>query len=253
MNSQPDLARLLSCEPLGDAFDQLIVVDNSSTDASADIARRAGAQVVSLRRRSGYGACVNAGARHTTGSRFAVLNPDITFDDADVFERLERHLDDPTVGLVAPALVLPDGRIQDSARQIPTPLDLVLRRRLNPERGAIRISGEVPWVVGACFIVRREAWEAVGGFDERYFLYFEDVDLCWRMRRAGWSTVLDCKVRVRHRYERASRKSLLGFATRQHIQSASRFYLKNPRFVISRRLPDQKSLPAPTVDDASPT
>jgi GT2 family glycosyltransferase len=89
--------------------------------------------------------------------------------------------------------------------------------------------------------VRRDAWDAVGGFDEGYFLYFDDVDLCWRLRQAGWSIVLDSDVRVQHRFDRASRKSLLGFATRHHIRSASRFYARNPRFVISRRLPQQLS------------
>lgn len=241
-NDRADLERLLSCGPLRAAFERLIVIDNVSTDGSPELARQAGAEVISLHRRCGYGSCVNAGAREATGSRFAVLNPDILFESADVVPRLERHLDHPGIGLVAPALVLPDGRLQDSARHIPTPVDLVLRRRVSPDRGAISVSGEVPWVVGACFVVRRDAWEAVGGFDERYYLYFDDVDLCWRLRQAGWSTVLDSGVHVYHRYDRASRKSLFGFATRQHIRSAGRFYARNPRFLLSRRLPQETSI-----------
>src|SRR6202035_914154 len=198
-NDGQDLERLLRCRPLREAFDRLIVVDNVSTDGSAELAREAGAVLVSRRERGGYGSCVNLGAHEVRGEAFAVLNPDITFSSSDVVARLERHLEDPSVGLVAPALLLPDGRLQDSARQIPTPLDLLLRRRLDRERGVVRESGDVPWVVGACFVVRRDAWEAIGGFDERYFLYFEDVDLCWRLWRAGYKKRLDAEGQAHHR------------------------------------------------------
>ena len=170
--SGTELEKLLSCPPLRDAFDRMIVVDNLSTDGSPDMAARGGAVVISREVRGGYGSCINLGARETRGPAFAVLNPDITFDEADVVDRLNHHLEKPDVGLVAPALLLPDGRFQDSARQIPTPLDLLLRRFGHSERGAILRQGTVPWVVGAFFIVRRDAWKDVGGFDERYFLYF---------------------------------------------------------------------------------
>lgn len=236
-NSGADLQQLLACEPLRRSFDRLIVVDNMSSDGSAELARQAGATVIACRQLGGYGSCVNLGVQHTNGPRFAVLNPDIWFSDDQVVPHLNRHLDEPAVGLVAPALVLPDGRFQDSAREVPTPLDLVLRRRLAPRRGAIDVTGDVPWVVGACFIARRDAWDEVGGFDESYFLYFEDVDLCWRLRQAGWITRLDREVRVRHGHAAASRKSIFGWATRAHVASAARFYQANPRFICSRRLP----------------
>jgi N-acetylglucosaminyl-diphospho-decaprenol L-rhamnosyltransferase len=156
-----------------------------------------------------------------------------------VVERLTRHFDQEGVGLVAPALKLPSGELQDSAREIPTPLDLLLRRRSHSQakRGAIWREGDVPWVVGACFVVRRGAWDAVGGFDPAYFLYFEDVDLCWRLRCAGWSTYLDTAVVVRHHFQGASRGSLFSGRTRRHIASAARFYRQNPRFLVTRSLP----------------
>jgi GT2 family glycosyltransferase len=236
-NSRAQLEDLLGCKQLRSAFDRIIVVDNRSTDGSAEVASRAGATVVSVSERTGYGPCVNLGVRETDGDAFAVLNPDITFDTRGVIERLKPHFRQPQVGLVAPALILPDGRLQDSARHIPTPLDLALRRGVAAERGAIRGSGEVPWVVGACFLARRRAWDAVGGFDERFFLYFEDVDLCWRLRKAGWSTVLESSVRVRHEFAGQSRRSLWAWQTRRHFASAARFYRKNPRFLISRSVP----------------
>jgi GT2 family glycosyltransferase len=233
-NSRTDLETLLACEPLMGAFDRLIVVDNLSSDGSAAIARRAGASVIERSKPGGYGECVNQGAGETRGPFFAVMNPDITWGEADVVERLARRFDQPEVGLVAPALMLPDGRLQDSAREIPTPWDLIIRRRRDAEHGAIRRTGEVPWVVGAFFLVRRAAWEAVGGFDPSYFLYFEDVDLCWRLRRAGWSTYLDASVTIRHHFHAGSRAPLWSKRTRRHIASAARFYRLNPRFLVTR-------------------
>jgi GT2 family glycosyltransferase len=238
-NNGAELERLLTCEPLRAAFDRIIVVDNQSTDASEDVAREHGAVVVTTRKRLGYGACINLGALRARGHMFAVLNPDIEFDSAEVVMDLERHLLDPTVGLVAPALLLPDGRVQDSARHMPTAIDLLVRRRFNRTRGAIYASGDVPWVVGACFLARRDAWEAVGGVDERFFLYFDDVDLCWRMWQAGFKIRLDANIIVRHEHGKASRRSLLGWATRRHMASATRFYWTNPRFAFTRTMPSE--------------
>jgi N-acetylglucosaminyl-diphospho-decaprenol L-rhamnosyltransferase len=238
-NSGSDLRKLLACEPLMKSFDRLIVVDNLSTDGSAEMAREEGADVISVSHPSGYGECANLGAAETTGELFAVLNPDITWNQVDVVERLTRHFDQQQVGIVAPALLLPDGRRQDSAREIPTPLDLLLRRRSasQRDRGAIWEPGAVPWVVGACFLARRTAWDAVGGFDAGYFLYFEDVDLCWRLRQAGWHAYLDTDVVVNHGFQAASRESFFSWRTRRHIASAARFYRRNPRFLFSRSLP----------------
>ncbi len=219
-NSWRTLERLLTCEPLRASFDRIVVVDANSADGSAERAEAMGAVVVRLRRPSGYGASVNAGARLTQGEAFAVLNPDITFSDPHLPVRLERWLSSPRIGVAAPALILPNGSLQDSARYFPTLRDLVVRRRVNPEEGAIRTSGIVPWVVGAFMVVRREAWAAVGGFDERYFMYFDDVDLCWRMKRAGWHTSLDCSVKAYHEHMAASRAPLWTRRTRWHVASA---------------------------------
>jgi GT2 family glycosyltransferase len=230
-----DIERLLACRPLREDFDRVIVVDNASEDGSREIAERGGAAVVRRQQRGGYGACINAGAREARGEFLAVVNPDILFHQGRVVDRLMGHFDDPRVAIVAPALELPDGRLQDSAREFPTPLDLVLRRFSDPERGAVREAGDVHWTVGAFWLVRRSAWDAVGGFDEAYFLYFDDVDLCSRLRRAGWKVRFDPSIRVLHNFGAASRLGLLAWATRHHIRSATRFFVRNPRHVLTRR------------------
>jgi N-acetylglucosaminyl-diphospho-decaprenol L-rhamnosyltransferase len=230
-NDAPILEGLLDCAPLRRCFDRLVVVDNASTDGSAALARARGAEVVRVTR-GGYGASVNRGARELSGQFLCVLNPDIRFFDDRFGPSLLHHFDDPRVGLVAPALRLRDGRLQDSARVTPTPVDLVMRRWVAPQLGAVRTAGDVDWVVGACFVVRREAWEAVGGFDERFFLYFDDVDLCQRLRRAGWRVRFDPAYEVEHAHQGASRRSLTSFATRQHMRSAARFFARNPRYAL---------------------
>jgi N-acetylglucosaminyl-diphospho-decaprenol L-rhamnosyltransferase len=237
-NSAPQLRRLLDCHALMGSFDRVVVVDNVSTDETRELSLAAGAEVITLEQRVGYGACVNVGVRSLGPGPFAALNPDVTFNTPDVIERLERHLERPDVAIVAPELVLPDGRLQGAGRPIPTPLNLALRRWVERDRGAIFSGGEVAWVHGACIVVRREAWESVGGFDERFFLYFEDVDLGLRMRRAGWTAWLDPTVRVDHEHAAISHRSpLWSWQTRQHIHSALRFYLSNPRFLFTSSLP----------------
>jgi N-acetylglucosaminyl-diphospho-decaprenol L-rhamnosyltransferase len=224
---------------LGDAllmasFDRVIVVDNASGDGSGELACDAGCVVV-RKQRGGYGEAINAGARHARGDFFAVLNPDIRFLSADTVPCLSHHFMHAQVGLAAPALQLLDGRLQDSARRTPTPLNLLFRRWLGDERGWVRRGGDVEWTVGAFWLVRRKAWDLIGGFDERYFLYFDDVDLCHRMRAAGWAVRFDPTVRAVHAFQAASRRPLTAWATRHHVRSAQRFFVEHPRYLVDPR------------------
>jgi N-acetylglucosaminyl-diphospho-decaprenol L-rhamnosyltransferase len=236
-NSSGDLGRLLTSEVTVSSFDRLVVVDNASTDDSAEVAERAGVDLVRLDQNVGLAAAINLGFRRTSGSVFALLNPDVRMIEADDVERLQRHLADERVGAIAPALVLPSGDLQDSARWTPTPFDLVARRVTGEDRGAVR-AGEavdVDWAVAAFLILRRSAYERIGGFDEGYFLYFEDVELGYQLRAAGYTVLYDPTVRVRHDHAAASRGSLFSPATRHHMRSATRFYLRHPRSILPRR------------------
>jgi N-acetylglucosaminyl-diphospho-decaprenol L-rhamnosyltransferase len=246
-NDRDDLERFLADELVMGSFDRIIVVDNDSSDGSPDLARDAGCVVVH-KRRGGYGEAINAGARQARGEFFAVLNADIRFLSPDTVPRLAHHFMHSQVGLVAPALELPDGRLQDSARRTPTPLNLMFRRWIGDERGWVRRGGDVEWTVGAFWIVRRCAWERLGGFDERYFLYFDDVDYCHRLRTAGWSVRFDPTVRAIHAFGGASRRPLTAWATRHHIRSAQRFFTEHPRYLLDPRPgaigpPERRSAP----------
>ncbi len=234
-NSSADLQRQLDCLPLRAAFDRIVVVDNASGDDSVAVAETAGVEVIRRYGNDGLAAAINAGVADTDAELIAVLNPDILVDDVALIDRLEAAFADPSVGLVAPALVLPDGSLQDSARHVPSPTQLVSRRITGGTNGAVgraAAPGDVPWVVGAFFVVRRAAFESVGGFDTRYALYFEDVDFCVRLWSSGWRVQLDPSVRGRHEHQAASRRSWFGPAMRHHVSSAVKFFSHHPDLLL---------------------
>jgi GT2 family glycosyltransferase len=216
------------------AFSRVLVVDNASPDDSVAVASSYGFDVLSRTTNDGFGAAANEGIRQTSGDLVTLLNPDVHVRDASLIPALERHFEDDRLGVVAPALMLPRGTAQDSARQIPTPRQLLRRRRTGRDIGALRPeqAQEVPWVVGAFMMIRRSAFEQVGGFDQRYFLYFEDVDLCTRMRIDGWEVRYDPERLAYHQHRAASRVGFARRPTRLHMRSAARFYRRHPRAIV---------------------
>jgi GT2 family glycosyltransferase len=237
-NSESDLRGFAACHSEMGAFERIIVVDNASRDGTRSVAAAAGFDLLALPRNIGFGAAANLGFRRTGGTSFAVLNPDIRLRGADTCAAMSRHLGDPSVAVVGPALRLPDGTLQDSARTIPSPADLARRRWRSPTLGAVRLesAGTVPWVVGACMIIRSRAFASVGGFDPGFRLYFEDVDLCVRLAKAGFAVRYDPAIVVDHHHGAASRRGLTSSATRSHIRSAARFYRRHPRFALPHSL-----------------
>jgi len=197
---------------------ETIVVDNASrnTVRLRDLSREYGVRLLLLGRNVGYGAAANRGAKLARGRYLAIANPDIRFS-GDVLFRLVESLDNsPQVGVAGPQLVYPDGRLQPSARRYPRlryalagrrsplirlcPAYSMARRFLYQEVESARDQIPVEAVIGTFMVMRREAYEEVGGFDERYFMFAEDMDLCRRMRRQGWGVVLVPNARLEHYY-----------------------------------------------------
>jgi N-acetylglucosaminyl-diphospho-decaprenol L-rhamnosyltransferase len=232
-NSGEALRKQLACQAVKAAFSRIIVVDNASGDSSREVALAGGAELIERRHNGGLGNAANVGVRESHSDWFAMLNPDVLFNDESLVARLIGQVQDANVGLVAPLLVLPNGEYQDSARAIPSPFQLVARAFTRVPYGAVQpqMTADVPWVVAAFILVRRAAFDAVGGFDERFFLYFEDVDLCVRLWQAGWRVRLDTTVKAQHAFTAASRQSLLGPAARHHARSATRFFATHPRML----------------------
>lgn len=197
---------------------EAIVVDNASIgeeDPEA-VCRRHGARLVRLRRNRGYGAAANVGSRYARGRFVAVANTDIRFE-GDILRVLVNQLEcSPGLGVVGPQLVYPDGCPQPSARRYPrlryvlfgrrSPLRLVLpdarlgRAFLYRDAEASSTPVSVEAVIGTFMVFRRGAFDAVGGFDERYFMFAEDVDICRRLRGQGWDVMLVPGARLEHYY-----------------------------------------------------
>jgi N-acetylglucosaminyl-diphospho-decaprenol L-rhamnosyltransferase len=184
---------LLAClESLAGTDAEVVVLDNASEDGSAEAVRERFPEVrlIAQVQRAGFGANHNTVIRATSGRYVYVLNEDTTADDwgfADLTAYLDSH---PRVGALGPRLVYPDGRLQDSAWRFPTPLVSAISLATLGRLGVTQSRGDAPravdWVTGAALVLRREALEDVGLFDEGFFLYSEEVDLQARLHRAGW-------------------------------------------------------------------
>lgn len=191
--SEPTIARAVASARRDDVVRDVVVVDNASPDRSADEAARAGARVVRAEANRGFGAGCNIGVAATAAPYVLLLNPDAAVAPGTVSGLRRALAGDASVGVIASDVVDADGVPQPVRRRFPsvwrTPLEPGLAGRLD-ERWYRRRSprgGTVDWVSAACALVRREAYEAVGGFDERYFLYSEETDLCARLADAGWT------------------------------------------------------------------
>lgn len=128
----------------------------------------------------GFGANHNRAFMHCSSAFFCVLNPDVELASPEVWEKLVRDASLPGVGLAYPQVLNPDGTTQDNEREAVTPLALLRRHLLR--QGTRRID----WVSGAFWVVPSSVYRRLGGFDERYFMYCEDVDFCLRLQLAGW-------------------------------------------------------------------
>jgi GT2 family glycosyltransferase len=191
----------------------VVVVDNSAIEDDLDIRPVFDARWrwIAAKRNMGFGAACNLGARLSRSEYVLFLNADVILD-GDACERLRRATDaDSSVGVVGPRIISADGSIELSARSFPTAatglagrssvLTSWLRRFGRAPRGvagALGGSGRVDWVSGACMLVRRGAFEEVGGFDEAYWMYWEDADLCRRLASRGWTTMLCVDASARH-------------------------------------------------------
>jgi N-acetylglucosaminyl-diphospho-decaprenol L-rhamnosyltransferase len=184
---------LLAClDSLSPATAEIVVLDNASEDGSAEAVRERfpHVRVIAQAFRAGFGANHNTVIRATTGRYVYVLNEDTTADDW-ALERLTSYLDaHRRVAALGPRLVYPDGRVQDSAWRFPTPLASAVGLATLGRLGVTQSGGSAPyavdWVMGAALVLRRQALEEVGLFDEDFFLYSEEVDLQARLRQAGW-------------------------------------------------------------------
>ena len=219
----------------------VVVVDNGSDDGSVDTLRAAvpDVEVLTPDRNVGYAAAANLGISATRASVVAVCNADVRVAPGTGAAMLQRLDAEPDLGALGPLVLQPDGEPYPSARRVPSVGDAVgpgivglvradnrFTRRYRELDADPRRARDVDWVSGAAVWLRRAALDAVGGWDDGYFMYVEDVDLCWRLRHAGWRVGYEPAGHVvhvqgastaRHPYRMivAHHRSLLRFANKR--------------------------------------
>lgn len=191
----------------------VVVVDNASADSSADVAAAAGVEVKRNDRNVGYARAMNQALAGAEADVLIALNPDTEPPPGSLAALADRLLAAPDVGLVAPRLVNFDGSLQHSAYTFPSPLQAAavsflpaparrgrIGRRLWLEGAAPHDRpADVEWVIGAVHVLRAEALpDPDHPYSERWFMYVEDLDLCWRLDRDGWKRRLEAGISVPH-------------------------------------------------------
>lgn len=180
--------------------------------------------VIRNRREQGFGANHNAAFARCATPFYCVCNPDIHFA-ADPFTPLLGDFARRDVGVVGPLVLSPAGTVEDSARVFPT-VPVLLRKLVGAplpldypvDRGCVPVA----WVAGMFMVFRTAAFRAVRGFDEGYYLYYEDVDICRRLHASGWSVLYEPDAQVVHAAQRASHRD--GRLALQHLASMMRYF-----------------------------
>jgi GT2 family glycosyltransferase len=181
------------------------------------------AEIVINPERKGFGANHNAAFARCRTPYFCVCNPDIRLR-VDPFPALRQAIENPRNAVAAPVVRSPEGRIEDSVRRFPTIATLFKKffvDRRDPDYPFDRGPLEVEWAAGMFMLFRSDAFRSIGGFNEAYFLYYEDVDLCDRLRTAGKAVVYEPRAEVTHDARRASRRDLR--LALHHVTSLFRF------------------------------
>ncbi len=239
----------------------IYVVDNGSGD---HIDRIKGSfpevNILKYNRNLGYSRAVNLASKKSSSDFVVFLNPDTIIENG-IFESAKAFMDaNPDVGILGPMILDPDGCVQGSARAFPTFRSVLTGRRslitkifpgsritcanILSNNSDGKTPMEVDWVSGACMLVRREALDEVGLFDERFFLYWEDVDLCKRMADGGWKVVYYPLAKVEHSGGGSSERNLVRSVFEFHKSAylyfvkhykSCRFFLK-PLIIISLSL-----------------
>jgi GT2 family glycosyltransferase len=211
---------------------ETVVLDNASDDGSAAAVRERhpSVRVIEQPFRAGFGANHNTVIRATTGRYVYVLNED-TVSEPGSLDRLVAYLDaHPRVGAIGPHVVYPDGHHQPSAWRFPTPGAAVLGTwslgRLGIEQSSGDIAKPVDWAMACALLVRRAALDEVGLFDERFFIYTEETDLCRRLAAAGWETHYVPEVEIVHHVSQFS-ASIPERRIVEHWRSRRRYWDKH--------------------------
>ncbi|MEO0079591.1 MAG: glycosyltransferase family 2 protein [candidate division WOR-3 bacterium] len=245
-NSTNELAVALSSlqEAEPELVIEKIVVDNASEDLARlrTVCQCHGAKLLEMKKNLGYGAAANRGFRIAQGEYLAVANPDLIFPRLSLTRLVNFFEEYPDAAAVAPQLLYMDGTPHPTARRFPRLRYILAGRRSFIARFFPRMSRaeefqyaqianaqepvSVDAIIGALMLFRRTALRQVGGFDEGYFLFAEDIDICRRLKEKGWQVFVDPRVRVHHYYG-GVRRHHADFSDYHRLKGLCRFFCKD--------------------------
>jgi GT2 family glycosyltransferase len=217
---------------------EIVVVDNDSRDGTDDYLNKLNIKSVLLDENRGFGAAVNLAAQKAEYKYLFILNPDTIIPRNSLSKLFLFAESKSDFGLIAPGLQYPDGRPQLSARSLPRRRDFLLGRGSPLYR--LGITGEkeagyiipddskpvkIPAVSATAIMAKTEFFNEVGGFDERFFMYLEDIDLCRRIRDRGMPIILLPEVKIKHSWRESSSKRPF-FTSFHHHLSILKYFLK---------------------------
>ena len=224
----------------GDVDVEVIVVDNASSDGSADtaLAEHPDIRLIRNDRNAGFAAAANQGIEGAAAPFVLLLNPDAEILSGTLSGLVKVARERPRAGAIGALVRNPDRSIQPSARRVPRLGEALGHAFLgplipdNPFTRSYTMAGwdrsserAVEWVAGSAMLLRREAIDEVGAFDEGYFMYVEDVDLCTRLRAAGWRVLFSPELEVIHKIG-VSTRGQRGRMAFEHSRSIYRYFEK---------------------------
>jgi len=238
-----ELERLLPA--LAPQVDEIVVVANVPGSAGE---LPPGASLIENDRPAGFGANVNRGAARTRAELVVSVNPDAVPTEGAVAELARLFAERPRAGAAGPAMTYPDGTLQPSRRRFPTVAGTLVRRTplrllFDPYKLQRRhyhldehptVPVEADWMLGGFLMLRRTMLEELGGFDEGFFLYGEDIDLCYRAARAGWERWYVPAALVAHEHQAVTDRRFLTRRTLWHWRGMLRFVRKHPERLFAR-------------------
>lgn len=216
-----------------------IVVDNASSDASVETAEALGAKVISLERNLGFSAANNAALAVAKGDYVAFVNPDVVVDWQSL-DRLAATIDKYDA-FVAPQLLNPDGSVQPNGRGAPSLIRKLRNRLAFNDNDGYHVTAKrneliyVAWCIGAAVAAKRDTVLSMGGWDDSYFIYYEDADFCLRAWKSGSPVIVDGGANWIHSWDRATSRFRIG-PWKREFASAQRFYRREVALLISHKL-----------------
>lgn len=227
---------------------ELIFVDNCSTDGTIDFIRENYPSVKLIQNKEKYGFARNnnIGVEHATGNYILILNPDIILTPGAIDKLYNYAVNNQSCGIVAPKLENRDGSLQYSARKFPSIKTLLNRiiTKGNDDSANKNVQSylmtnlpmdepsEVDWCMGAALLLSHKFYNKLNGFDEKFFLYVEDMDLCYRCWELGKKVIYYPLSRMTHVHQRSSKR--LNKKTLIHFKSFFYFFNKNKFSIVSR-------------------